>query len=86
MEQIVIAALSFLVVTLLGIIGFFAKRRMDDQDERMEKHERWIMEQQKELTSMAQKTDKAIQLIHQNQEHDRKRLELFEQIVLKMAG
>lgn len=86
MEQIVIGALSFLVVTLLGIVGFFAKRRMDDQDARLEKHEKWMISQQKELNEMAQRTDKAIELIRQNQDNDRKRLELFEKLVLKIAG
>lgn len=86
MEQVIISALSFMVVSLLGVIGFFAKRRMDDQDARMEKHEKWIINQQKELTQMAQRTDKAIELIQQNQEHDRRRLELFEKLVMKIAS
>ena len=70
----------------MGVIGFFAKRRMDDQDTRLGKHEEWMIAMQKNLNAVAHKTDKAIDLIHINQENDRKRLELFEKVVLKLAS
>ena len=62
------------------IIGYFLTSDRKSLKDRLEKNEDWLMTQQKEINELNKNTHSAIELLKKNQEHDGKRLDLFEKL------
>lgn len=64
------------IVLLLGIIAYFIRQDRLGLDDRMNKHEGWILEVQKEVRELAQTT--AVSL-----EHNSTTMEILKDLVMK---
>lgn len=75
----------FLAV-ISGLLTWIAVLIRQDKQEvnlRLEKHEDWILQQQKDLAEMSQKTTVAIELIKQEQKQGQERLKIFQENFFK---
>jgi hypothetical protein len=62
------------------VIGYFLTSDRKGLKDRLEKNEDWLMTQQREINELNKNTHSAIELLKKNQEHDGKRLDLFEKL------
>lgn len=77
--------LAGIVVSVIGSllvwIGYLLKADRNNIVVRTDKHEVWILEQQKELNELGKRTDLSIELIKAEQVHSKERLEQFVKFV-----
>jgi len=67
------------ITGLLAWIGAIIKADRDHIDVRLEKYEKWILAQQRELAGLAKQTEVAVELIKVEQKMSNEKLRLFEE-------
>jgi hypothetical protein len=67
-------------VLAIILIAYFLKTDREQVNNRLKDNERWLLTQQKEINELNKNTHSAIELLKKNQEHDGKRLDLFEKL------
>lgn len=79
-----------LISALMGALGFLyiadkknMNRRLEKQDENISQLAKFMREQQKQITDIANKMNKTVELIGVNQENDREQMGFLRDLVLQ---
>lgn len=86
---LIISAEGAVITFLMGAFGYLyvadrknTHRRLDDQDGMIDKFMKVIEDQQKQINTMHNEIKNTVDLIKTNQEHDGKRLEFMQELIL----
>lgn len=92
MTDAVLIFFGSVISLLLGIVAYHQSRTNNRLEKKLDKHDDELKEQQKEIHTLTHQTqksiqqnEKAIELLRQNQQHDRERFELFEKVIDKLV-
>lgn len=87
---LIISAEGALITLLMGALGFLyiadkrnTIKRIDKQDENINALAKFMREQQKQITEIANKMNKTVELIGVNQENDREQMGFLKDLVLQ---
>lgn len=85
----IIEAEGVLITMLMGALGYFyiqdkrmTNKRLDKQDETINQLVKFMKDQQRQITDIATKVNKTVELIGVNQENDREQMGFLRDLVL----